>query len=176
VNRAWIVAQGAFAYLIIVAGCGVNVPASSPMPRYAAAELERLSRQNEWIEQPEMTDEHKAIIRESLAHYRKFAETLPADPAGEALIKEAASYFDGDLIRVWMNCKDAVRECEDPSATQRDLLEGMAESLRCLKKKHLEKRLLRRFVVLYSDMRKDEHLTHRQAIDEFVNRRMLDNE
>src|SRR5262249_2384027 len=105
-SRSWFVVALTLLAALLDAGC-VRAPSMPAMPPYAATELQRRIKESRWAKDPAMTDEPKAIIRGSIAHYRRFAESLPPDAAGEATIKEVARYFDGDVIRIWMNCHDA---------------------------------------------------------------------
>jgi hypothetical protein len=119
----------------------------SRMPGYAAAELARQIAINQWVVTPHSTPDEKAAIERLVAGYTRHAESLPADHAVEALLREVAGYYDGDMIRIWMNCADAVHESKDQNVTQKQVLESFAQALRPLRSSKLHKTAPRRFVV-----------------------------
>ncbi len=102
--------------------------------------------------------------------YEDMAATMPPGREFELLLVEATSYFEADVFDVWINCRSASQELYREGTKPTDILEGLVQTMRSTSRKGFEKRLIRRFVVVYDMLRREEHMSHREAISDLTRR------
>jgi hypothetical protein len=113
------------------------------------------------------------IIRENREFLAEVAASMPPDREGQKLLEEAEGYFEGDIFDVWMNCRDGAKPF--PDIQPRDVLQGMVTTMRALAIRPDKAQVPRRFVVVYQDCRRDDHMSHQQAVASIIERREFAN-
>jgi len=140
------------------------------MPDYAAKLLVAHLRAADLLEDARDDVGVAKAQRESREFYEDMAATMPRGREDEALLSEAVSYFDGDAFDVWSNCRSADKEVYRGGTTAADILRDLVQTMRDGGRRRLEKRLIRRFVVMYGVLTIDRHMTHAEAIADLTHR------
>jgi hypothetical protein len=136
----------------------------------------------------EASDPELAAMRRSLEiAWRRGAETLPRDRAGQELVEMATLWYEEDVISIWLDCSTRVRQLSEAKppiqADQREILEGAVEVMRRLHVRPLRDHFIREFGYLYVDYRKsapDEpkhshQLSHQETVNMLVKKRKFAN-
>jgi hypothetical protein len=142
------------------------------MPDYAAKFLMVALRENDRLPEQESKDYEPLAEaqKSSREFYEDIAATMPPDFESERLLVEAASYFKGDVFDVWIGCRSASPELYREGTKPMDIVEGLVETMRSTGRKGFDKRLIRRFVVVYDMLRREERVSHREAISDLTRR------
>jgi hypothetical protein len=158
---------------LLLAGCSraYDPKARHPeMPNYAAALLVKSLKARDCLEDSKESESIAKAQRESRRFYEDIAATMPAEPRFQRMLSEAANYFKGDEFDVWINCRSADAKVYQAGTNATDILEGLVQTLRSVERQGLDKRLLRRFIVMYGVLRTGEGMTHTEAIADLKRR------
>ena len=142
------------------------------MPDYAAKFLMVALRERNTLQEQDSKDYEPLAKaqKSSREFYEDIAATMPPGREIEPLFVEAASYFEADVFDVWIGCRSASQELFREGTKPIDILEGLVQTMRCTSRKGFEKRLIRRFVVVYDMLRREEHMSHKEAISDLSRR------
>jgi hypothetical protein len=140
------------------------------MPDYAAKFLMVALREKDILEDSKLYEPLAKAQEASREHYEDMAAKMPPGPEYGLPLSEAASYFEGDVFDVWSNCLSASAELYREGTTAMDILEGLLQTMTSTGRSGWEKRLIRRFVVVYEMLRRDKHMSHGEAVVDLTRR------
>jgi hypothetical protein len=108
-----------------------------------------------------------------LAQYWRAIRAMPRDGTAARNIMEAPQFFAGDIIDIWIvfSSRAEILRREGFGAAPAQMIESATDVMKKSGVKPPGNKRSEEFCALYRELRKAEHMTHRQAVAELVRRK-----